>query len=330
MGWVLPPGRSPGESRRLTLGSSSRKTVHKVNKELLLLLFLVVIAAMIHFLVASQAIALVFYFLPTLYSAYYFGRRHATLTACASVCLVVLLTFVNPAMFKHRAEQLPIDPRWLDIAVWGGVLVVAAYAMGTLYERNQRHLKELKDGYEGMLVILQQFLCNLKNSEADSYRLSSHATKIAEALGLDPESTEDLRTAALLSKVNEIGISNEILYKAANLSEEELEKGMRKAGDRGATKAQLMGGSLRRAIPILVAAQELNKTGATPADSVVEVQILNLAQKFEAQADAAGAGKMSSVQAVEKIAKDSDGKYDSMIVDALVKAFGQKALAATK
>ena len=135
--------------------------------------------------------------------------------------------------------------------------------MGTLYERNQRHLKELKDGYEGMLVILQQFLCNLKNSEADSYRLSSHATKIAEALGLDPESTEDLRTAALLSKVNEIGISNEILYKAANLSEEELEKGMRKAGDRGATKAQLMGGSLRRAIPILVAAQELNKTGAT-------------------------------------------------------------------
>ena len=93
MGWVLPPGRSPGESRRLTLGSSSRKTVHKVNKELLLLLFLVVIAAMIHFLVASQAIALVFYFLPTLYSAYYFGRRHATLTACASVCLVVLLTF---------------------------------------------------------------------------------------------------------------------------------------------------------------------------------------------------------------------------------------------
>ena len=307
-----------------------RKTVNKVNKELLLLLFLVVIAATIHFLVASQAMALVFYFLPTLYSAYYFGRRHATLTACASVCLVVLLTFVNPAMFKNRAEHLPIDPRWLDIAVWGGVLVVAAYAMGTLYERNQRHLKELKDGYEGMLVILQQFLCNLKNSEADSYRLSSHATKIAEALGLDPESTEDLRTAALLSKVNEIGISNEILYKAANLSEEELEKGMRKVENRGATKAQLMGGSLRRAIPILVAAQELNRTGATPADSIVEVQILNLATKFEAQFDADSAGKTPSVQAVDKIAKDSDGKYDSMIVDAFVKAFGQKALASAK
>ncbi len=207
--------------------------MQKVNKELLLLLFLVGIAAMIHFLVASQAVSLVFYFLPTLYSAYYFGRRHATLTACASVALVGLLTYVNPAMFNRRAENLPIDSRWFDIAVWGGVLVISAYAMGTLYERNQKSLKELKDGYDGMLVILQQFLCNQKGSEAGSFRVSSYAVKIAEALGLDPESTEDLRTASLLRNVNEIGISNEILYKAANLSEEELAKGMRKGGSSG-------------------------------------------------------------------------------------------------
>ena len=131
---------------------------------------------------------------------------------------------------------MPLDSRWFDITVWGGVLVVTAYAMGTLYERNQKSLKELKDGYDGMLVILQQFLCNQKNSEADSFRISSYATKIAEALGLDPESSEDLRTAALLRNVNEIGISNEILYKAANLSQEELEKGMRKGDNDGATR----------------------------------------------------------------------------------------------
>lgn len=302
----------------------------KTNKELLLLLFLVVIAGVIHFLVASQAMALVFYFLPTLYSAYYFGRRHATLTAFACVCLVVLLTYINPAMFTRRSENLPIDGRWFDIAVWGGVLVVAAYAMGTLYERNQKSVKELKDGYDGMLVILQQFLSNQKNTEAQAYSLASHALKIAEALGLDPESTENLRTAALLTNVNEIGISNEILYKAANISEEDLEKGMRKAETGSATKAELMGGSLRRAIPILVAAQQIDKTGANPVDSIVEVQILNLAAKFEAQANAAGPGKASFAQAVEKIAQDSEGKYDSMIVDAFVKAFGQKALAVAK
>ena len=291
---------------------------------------MVLIAALIHFLVASQAMALVFYFLPTLYSAYHFGRRHATLTACASVCLVVLLIYVNPAMFNRRTDYMPLDSRWFDITVWGGVLVVTAYAMGTLYERNQKSVNELKDGYDGMLAILQQFLCNQKYSEADSFRVSSYATRIAGALGLDAESSEDLRTAALLRNVNAIGISNEILYKAANLSQEELEKGMRKGENGGATKAQLMGGSLRRAIPILVAAQQLHASGANPADSLIEVQILNLAEKFEAQVNREGAGKTPSAQAVERIAKESGDKYDSMIVDAFVKAFGQKAQAAAQ
>lgn len=203
--------------------------------------------------------------------------------------------------------------------------------MGTLYERNQKSLKELKDGHDGMLVILQQFLRNQKNSEAVSFRISSYATKIAGALGLDPESFEDLRTAALLRNVNEIGISNEILYKAANLSQEELEKGMRKADSDGATQAQLMGGSLRRAIPILVAAQQLRLTGSSPADSMVEAQILNLAETFDSQINGeTAAGKAPSVQAVEKIAKECGDTYDSMIIDAFVKAYGEKAQAAAK
>jgi hypothetical protein len=300
-----------------------------IKKQLWLLLSLVLIVAMIHFLVASQAVALVFFFLPTLYSAYHFGRRYATLTACASVCGVALLTYVNPSMLNHRMDSVPLDSRWFDITVWGGVLVVTAYAMGTLYERNQKSLQELKNGYDGMLVILQQFLVNQKNSEADSFRVSSYANKIAEALGLDPASSEDLRNAALLRNVNEIGISNEILYKAANLSQDELEKGMRR-GESGATRAQLMGGSLSRAIPILVAAQQLHAAGASPADALIEVQILNLAEKFDSQVNRAGAGKLTTAQAVEKITKDSAGDYDSMIVDAFVKAFGQKAQAAAQ
>jgi hypothetical protein len=304
--------------------------VRKINKELWLLLSLVLIAAMIHFLVASQAVVLVFFFLPTLYSAYHFGRRHATLTACASVCIVILLTYVNPTMFNRQTEPLPVDSRWFDITVWGGVLVVTAYAMGTLYERNQKSLKELKDGYDGMLVILQQFLRNQKNNEADSFRVSSYAAKIADALGLDPESSEDLRTAALLRNVNEIGISKEILYKAANLSQEELENAMRKGGTDSATRAQVMGGSLRRAIPILVAAQQLRVTDASPTNSIVEVQILNLAERYDAQINASDAGKKTSAQAVEAIKTNSVGDYDSMIVDAFVKAFGQKVQAASR
>jgi HD-GYP domain-containing protein (c-di-GMP phosphodiesterase class II) len=283
---------------------------------------MVLIAAMINSLVASQRMALVFYFLPTLYSAYNFGRRHATLTALSSVILVVLLTYLNPAMFSHHIEHLPIDPRWFDLTVWGGILVIAGYAMGTLYERNQKSLHELKDGYDGMLVILQQFLSNQKYSEAHSYRISMYATKIAESLGLDSESTEDVRTAALLRNLSELGIGNEILYKAANLSQEDLEKGVQK---RGKTAAKVMGGSLRRAIPILVGQQQLVRSGSNPADAAIEVQILALAEKFESLISGTSGGKMSPAQAVESIAKGFGTKYDSMIVDAFVKAFGQQA-----
>jgi hypothetical protein len=292
----------------------------KVNKELWLLLSLVVIAAILNFMVSSQRVVLSFYFLPTLYSAYHFGRRHATLTAFASVIMVVLLTYMNPTLFSRRIAAAGENPLF-DLAVWGGILVVTGYAMGTLYERNQKSLHELKDGYDGMLVILQHFLANEKYSEAHAYRVSLYATKIAESLGLDSESIEDVRTAALLRNVNELGVSNEILYKAANLSEEELDRDMRKPGKTN-NKVHTMGGSLRRAIPVLVGEQKLTRSGANAVDAPIEVQVLAVADAYESLISSR---KMSPAQAEEIIIKSSGKKYDSMVVDAFVKAFGQTA-----
>jgi response regulator RpfG family c-di-GMP phosphodiesterase len=235
---------------------------------------------------------------------------------------VVALMYTNPAMFKRQAN-LPFDGRWFDLAVWGGVLVVAGYAMGTLYERNEKSLRELRDGYEGMLVILQQFLTNQKYSEAHSYRTAMYATQIAEALGLDPGSTEDVRTAALLRNVNELGIGNEILYKAANLSQEDLKKGLAQRG-KTAKDAQSIGGSLRRAIPILAEEQKLAQSGGVNADAPIEVQVLAMAENYENLVNDAHR-KLSPTLAQEIIVKSSGKKYDSMIVDAFVKAFGRKA-----
>ena len=298
--------------------------MRKVNPELWLLLFLVAIAAMLNFLVASQPMTLMFYFLPTLYSAYRFGRRHATLTAMASVVLVVLLTYVNPTAFV-RPVNLPVDSRWFDLTVWGGILVVSSYAMGTLYERNEKNLHEVRNGYEGILVILRQFLSNQTYSESRPFRISVYATQIAKALGLDSESTEDLRTATLLQNLNEVGISNEILYKAADLTYEDVQNGMRK---RGKATVQTMGGSLRRAIPILVAGQQLIKSGSSTADAPIEVQILVLAENYELLVNGPGR-KISPEEAQETIIKNSADKYDSMIVDAFSKAFGHQVNAAT-
>jgi hypothetical protein len=298
--------------------------VRKINPELWLLLFLVLIAAMLNFLVASQKMALVFYFLPTLYSAYHFGRRHATLTAFASVVLVVLLAYTNPAMFSKRVD-LPFDARWFDLTVWGGVLMVAGYATGTLYERNQATLREMEEGYDGMRVILQNFLANQKYSEAHAYRISMCATKIAEGVGLDAGSVEDIRTAALLFNVKELGITNEVLCKAAQISQEDLRQG--KAG-KAISKASATAGSLRRAIPIFLSERQLRQTGSKPDEASFEVQILVLAEEYESLISGQRGTKVSPSQAGQEVMKRAGGRYDSLVLDGFAKAFGGQAAGA--
>lgn len=298
--------------------------MRKINPELLLLLFLVLIAAILNFLVASQRMALVFYFLPTLFSAYHLGRRHATLTAFASVVLVVAMASLNPAMFSHRVE-LPFA-KWLDLAVWGGVLIVAGYATGTLYEKNQKTLVEMEEGYDGMLTILQNFLANQKYSDSHAYRISMCATKLAEGVGLDAGSVEDIRTAALLFNMKEMGIPNEVLCKAAQVSQEDLRQG--KDVERTFSKGSATGGSLRRAIPIFLEERQFRQTGGNPDNASFEVQILVLAEEYEAMTSGQRDRKMSPTQAAQEVMKRAEGRYDSMIVNAFSSIFAGQAEAA--
>lgn len=298
--------------------------MRKINPELLLLLFLVLIAAILNFLVASQRMALVFYFLPTLFSAYHLGRRHATLTAFASVVLVVAMASLNPAMFSHRVE-LPFA-KWLDLAVWGGVLIIAGYATGTLYEKNQKTLLEMEEGYDGMLTILQNFLANQKYSDSHAYRISMCATKLAEGVGLDAGSVEDIRTAALLFNMKEMGIPNEVLCKAAQMSQEDLRQG--KNAGRTLSKGRATGGSLRRAIPIFLEERQFRQTGGKPDDASFEVQILVLAEEYEAMTSGQRGTKMSPTQAAQEVMKRAEGRYDSMIVNAFAAIFAGQTAAA--
>jgi hypothetical protein len=296
--------------------------VRKINPELLLLLFLVLIAAILNFLVASQRMALVFYFLPVLFSAYHLGRRHATLTAFASVALVVLMAFMNPAMFSRRTDY-PFA-KWFDLTVWGGVLMVVGYATGTLYEKNQKTLQEMEEGYDGMLVILQNFLANQKHSDSHAYRIAMCATRIAEALGLDTASVEDIRTAALLFNMKELGVTNEVLCKAAQVSQDDLQA-RKQNPSRVLSKGSAMGGSLRRSIPIFLEERQLRQSGSKPDDAPFEMQILVLAEEYEALISGQRGAKMSPSQAGQEVVKRAEGRYDSLIVNAFSSAFGAQA-----
>ena len=313
---------------RITSVSLAEDGLRKINPELWLLLFLVVIAALLNSVVASQRMALVFYFLPTLYSACHFGRRHATLTALASVILVVLLVFTNPAMFNRKVE-LPFDARWFDLALWGGVLIVAGYVTGTLYERNQKTLREMEDGYDGMLSILQNFLANQKYSDAHAYRIAMCATRVAETLGLDAGSVEDIRTAALLFNLKELGISIEVISKAAQGTREDLRQA-RPGSTKLASKASGVGGSLRRAIPIFLCERQLrlDGDGIGVGDASFEVQILLLAEEYEALISGNGGAKLAPSQAGKEVVRRFASRSDSLVLDSFAKAFGGEAAGA--
>jgi hypothetical protein len=85
--------------------------LEEVNKELWLLLSLFGICLLLNLVVDGQRMVLSFYTLPTLGSAYLYGRRHATLTAFGSVLLVCLMTQ------RRRASRSPVSAGWTS---WSG------------------------------------------------------------------------------------------------------------------------------------------------------------------------------------------------------------------
>src|SRR5438552_12342303 len=140
------------------------KTLHarmgrleEVNKELWLVLSLFIIAVTLNFAVGSQRMVLGFYTLPTLGSAYLYGRRHATLTALASVLLVVLLAWFNPSVLASH-ETAIVWGRWMDVTIWGGTIMITGYLMGTLYDHTKQQVRELRETYNGVLLILRHFI----------------------------------------------------------------------------------------------------------------------------------------------------------------------------
>src|ERR1700704_2321712 len=90
----------------------------KTNSEFWLLLSLFVLAGILNFLVSSHRMVLGFYSLPTLYSAYRYGRRHAVLTAFASIFIVGIVIYSSPQLVESGSKVFFIDEQWFDIAVW--------------------------------------------------------------------------------------------------------------------------------------------------------------------------------------------------------------------
>lgn len=293
-----------------------------VNKELWLILSLLVIAGVMNYLVTAKRMILGFYTMPTLFSAYFYGRRHAVLTAFASAFLVGLLVHMNPTMFT---DTMAPEGSTYDIMVWGGILVVTAYAMGSLYERQKSRLEELRQTYHGLLLILRQFVSKDKYTENHCYRTSIYASKIAAYLGFPRDRIEDVRAASLLHDIGKMETSRELLYKAARLTQDEFE-GMKRHVDRGATILEPLGGPLHRIIPIILAHHEkVDGSGyhhVSGDDIPLEARVISVADVYDSlTSDRPYRKAMSPFEAKEIVVNGRGTDFDPAVVDAFLQAF---------
>src|ERR1700722_456893 len=166
-----------------------------VSKELWLIFSIVASAGIFSFFIGGQRLILTFYNIPTLFAAYYFGRRRAVEAALASILFVTWVDLMNPTILGRQSVEMNGWLSWSDLTIWAGLLLVFAYATGTLQEHAEQRLRELRQTYTGLLQILSQIISNDKFTQNHSYRVSVYATQIAAQMGFKEARIEDVRAA---------------------------------------------------------------------------------------------------------------------------------------
>ena len=306
--------------------ASAVRRFEQVNKELWILLSLFLIALLLNYVVAAQKMVLGFYVLPTLASAYLHGRRQATLTALASVLVVVALLMYGDAFYPSTVSHIePAYTKWLDVTVWGGSLLVTGYLMGTLCERKNAQVTELRETYHGVLMILRHFISKDSYTENHCHRVSVYAATLAAELGLSAAVIEDIKAAALLHDIGKLDISRDLLYKAAKLTSEEYEE-IKQHVHKGIDLLEPVGGSLRRVIPIILAHHDkFDGSGYHPTrgeDIPIEARIIAVADVYDSlTSDRPYRKAMSPFDARDVIVKGSETEFDPVVVAAFQRAF---------
>lgn len=301
--------------------SSFPREIERVNKELWFLASLFGIALLINQVIASQRIVLSLYVLPTIVSSYFYGRRHGTLTAFASVLLVsCLLIFRSATPGNELFSRDMLSSTWLEVACWGGSLVVTGYLMGALYEHKSQQIAELRETNQGVLLILRHFISKDTYTEHHCYRTSVYATRIAAQLDLPADRIDDVRAAALLHDIGKLDISRDLLHRFAKLTRAEYEK-IQEHVPRGVEMLEPVGGALRRVIPIILAHHDkFDGPGynATSGEGIpIESRIIAVADAYDAlTSDRPYRKAMSPFEARDVILNGAETEFDPQVIDA--------------
>jgi HD-GYP domain-containing protein (c-di-GMP phosphodiesterase class II) len=293
-----------------------------VNKELLLLLSLFLIAGLLNMLADAQRMVLGFYSLPTVAAAYLYGRRHAVLTAFGSVLLAVLVTALPTARTGAWMFQ---QPRQLaDLIAWGGMLLVTGYLMGTVCEIKNAQVRELGQTYDGVLMLLRHLISKDEYTEHHSYRVSEYAARIGARLDLQPSQLEDIRAAGLLHDIGTLDISRDLLAKAAQFTVADAAETQGQARRGAALDAS--GASLQRVIPMVLAHRDRGDGSghhaAAGQDMPLGARVIAVADTYDSlTSERPYRQAMSPFDAKSIIEKGAGTDFDPKVVEAFLTAF---------
>jgi len=96
-------------------------------------------AVMINFLLYSKLAFLDFFYLLIVLAGYYLGKRFAILGAFFSILMV--WAFILSDSKEYVSPVTPFEVQ-LNLTVWGGFLILAAWLIGSLSEKLKRELRE--------------------------------------------------------------------------------------------------------------------------------------------------------------------------------------------
>ncbi|MGE4559349.1 MAG: HD-GYP domain-containing protein [Desulfobulbus sp.] len=307
------------ENSAKPLSNPMLQRLKQFNKEVWIVLSMLAIAWMLDASIASRYLLLGFYSLPTVVSAYLFGRRQAVFTAFGAILLVGLVSYYNPGRFDGvNFAGIGGANQWYHIVSWGCILLVTAYAMGTLYERNKRKMEELRRTYQGLLLILHHFIAQDEAQENHCFRVSIYASRIASAMGLEKEVVEDIRSAALLHDLGHLKISRSILRKAARIN-----RFPATAFGEQAAEDQPFSDPMGRILPMLIGCHGQPDHAAQEEffDSPLGARILAVADAYDILITGGDRQPpLSPMEAKTRILADTDSGFDPEVVRAFAGA----------
>ena len=289
---------------------------------------IILIAAFVGtYLIEEKFVILNFYYLPVLVAGYFLGRRMGVLTAVFSILAVLISGMVFPERFFSSKEVLKGAAQ---LSSWGGFLILASVTVGTLYERNEQKLKELKNAYIGILEILSKYLETTDSyTKGHSVRVAELAMEIGRAMELPRAEVENIRVAGLLHDIGKIEVSGEILRKAAELSSEEKEL-MDLHTVKGAYILTAVGGVLKEVVPIVVAHHQhfigaLEGNNGDTLKIPLGARVIAVADAFDAMTtDRPYRKGMPPWEAFEEIVAKTGKQFDPEVVGAFKHVVSEK------